>query len=131
MLFYFERGRGSHVGMELEAQVKQHEDKLKQHDKEISRLNDLSLEMQKSMNEGLARVDESNRFLREQNTRQSEQNAQILTEVLNLNKEEEEHRHELRVIDKTNMWKMILGIGGSAGVVFAFVMELIKILGGR
>lgn len=129
--FYIERGRGSHVGMELEAQVKQHEDKLKQHDKEISRLNDLSLEMQKSMNEGLARVDESNRFLREQNTRQSEQNAQILTEVLNLNKEEEEHRHELRVIDKTNMWKMILGIGGSAGVVFAFVMELIKILGGR
>ena len=119
------------MGMELEAQVKQHEDKLKQHDKEISRLNDLSLEMQKSMNEGLARVDESNRFLREQNTRQSEQNAQILTEVLNLNKAEEEHRHELRVIDKTNMWKMILGIGGSAGVVFAFVMELIKILGGR
>ena len=49
--------------MELEAQVKQHEDKLKQHDKEISRLNDLSIEMQKSMNEGLARVDESNRFL--------------------------------------------------------------------
>ena len=128
--FYIERGRGSHVGMELEAQVKQHEDKLKQHDKEISRLYDVSIVLQISMNEGLARVDESNRFLREQNTRQSEQNAEILREVLNRNKEEEEHKHELRMIDKTNIWKLILGIGGGAGVVFAFVLELLKFLRG-
>lgn len=128
--------------MELEAQVKQHENKLKQHDKELSRLNDVTLEMQKSMNEGLARVDESNRFLREQNTRQSEQNAQILQAVLKRNddsesrqaeleKMKEQQNYELKIIDKTNLWKMIFGIGGSAGVVFAFVMELIKILGGR
>ena len=56
--------------MELEELVEQHEDKLKQHDKELSRLNDMSVEMQKQMSEGLTRVDESNRFLREQNTRQ-------------------------------------------------------------
>lgn len=118
------------MGTELEAQVQQHEDRLKQHDKELSRLNDVTLEMQKTMNEGLARVDESNRFLREQNTRQSEQNAEILREVLNRNKEEEEHKHELRVIDKTNMWKMILGIGGGAGVVFTFLMELFKFFRG-
>ena len=61
--------------MEIEKQVQAHEERLKQHDKELGRLNDVTLEMQKSMNEGLARVDESNRFLREQNTRQSEQNA--------------------------------------------------------
>ncbi|EOH82873.1 hypothetical protein [Enterococcus malodoratus] len=128
--------------MELEAQVKQHENKLKQHDKELSRLNDVTLEMQKSMNEGLARVDESNRFLREQNTRQSEQNAQILQAVLKRNddsesrqaeleKMKEQQNYELKIIDKTNLWKMIFGIGGSAGVVFAFVMELLKYLGGR
>lgn len=128
--------------MELEAQVKQHENKLRQHDKELSRLNDVTLEMQKSMNEGLARVDESNRFLREQNTRQSEQNAQILQAVLKRNddsesrqaeleKMKEQQNYELKIIDKTNLWKMILGIGGSAGVVFAFVMELLKFLGGR
>ncbi|MDT2555480.1 hypothetical protein P7D63_12350 [Enterococcus raffinosus] len=128
--------------MELEAQVKQHENKLKQHDKELSRLNDVTLEMQKSMNEGLARVDESNRFLREQNTRQSEQNAQILQAVLKRNddsesrqaeleKMKEQQNYELKIIDKTNLWKMIFGIGGSAGVVFAFVMELLKFLGGR
>ncbi|MDT2597388.1 MULTISPECIES: hypothetical protein [Enterococcus] len=116
--------------MELEAQVQQHEDRLKQHDKELSRLNDVTIEMQKSMNEGLARVDESNRFLREQNTRQSEQNAEILREVLNRNKEEEKHKYELRMIDKTNIWKLILGIGGGAGVAFAFVLELLKFFRG-
>ena len=115
---------------------------MKQHDKELSRLNDVTLEMQKSMNEGLARVDESNRFLREQNTRQSEQNAQILQAVLKRNddsesrqaeleKMKEQQNYELKIIDKTNLWNMIFGIGGSAGVVFAFVMELLKYLGGR
>ena len=70
--------------MELEQLVEQHEDKLKRHDKELSRLNDMSLEIQKQMNDGLTRVDESNRFLREQNTRQSEQNAQILLSLIHI-----------------------------------------------
>jgi uncharacterized protein HemX len=48
--------------MELEKLIAQHETKLKQHDKELARLNDTTVEMQKQMNEGLARVDESNRF---------------------------------------------------------------------
>lgn len=128
--------------MELESQVKQHEDKLRQHDKELARLNDVTVEMQKSMNEGLTRVDESNRFLREQNTRQSEQNAQILQAVLKRNddsenrqielkKIEQQQSYDLKMIDKTNMWKMILGIGASAGAVFAFVMELLRFFGGR
>ena len=115
--------------MELETQVKQHEEKLKQHDREIGRLNDLTLQMQKSMSEGLTRIDESNKFLREQNTRQSEQNAEILKEVLNRNERAEAHEHELKLLSKQNMWKMIFGIGGSAGVVFAFIMELIKYFG--
>lgn len=115
--------------MELQTQVQQHEEKLRQHDREISRLNDVTLEMQRSMNEGLTRIDESNRFLREQNIRQSEQNAEILKEVLNRNEQSAKFDHELKVLDKTNLWKMIFGIGGSAGVVFAFIMELIKYFG--
>lgn len=128
--------------MELELQVEKHEERLKQHDKELARLNDVTLEMQKSMNEGLTRVDESNRFLREQNTRQSEQNAQILQAVLKRNDEsenrqielkkiEQQQNYDLKMIDKTNMWKVILGVGASAGAVFAFVMELLRFFGGR
>lgn len=88
--------------MELKQLVEQHETKLKQHDKELSRLNDMSVEMQKQMSEGLARVDESNRFLREQNTRQSEQNAQILQAVIKGNESSDERQFQLKLLDKTN-----------------------------
>lgn len=113
--------------MELEQLVEQHEDKLKQHDKELSRLNDMSVEMQKQMNDGLTRVDESNRFLREQNTRQSEQNAQILQAVIKGNKSSDEHQFQLKLLDKTNFWKLTIGIGGSAAAIFAALTEIIKV----
>jgi homoserine kinase len=115
--------------MELEQLVEQHEDKLKQHDKELSRLNDMSLEIQKQMNDGLTRVDESNRFLREQNTRQSEQNDQILQAVIKGNESSERaHQFQLKLLDKTNFWKLTIGIGGSAAAIFAALTEIIKVI---
>ena len=114
--------------MELEQLVEQHETKLKQHDKELSRLNDMSVEMQKQMSEGLARVDESNRFLREQNTRQSEQNAQILQAVLKGNESSNEHQFQLKMLDKTNFWKLIFGIGGASAAIYTIIMEILKLI---
>ncbi|WNV46984.1 hypothetical protein [Lactococcus phage D7138] len=114
--------------MELEQLVEQHEDKLKRHDKELSRLNDMSVEIQKQMNDGLTRVDESNRFLREQNTRQSEQNAQILQAVIKGNESSDEHQFQLKLLDKTNFWKLTIGIGGSAAGIFVALTEIIKVI---
>ena len=114
--------------MELKQLVEQHETKLKQHDKELSRLNDMTVEMQKQMSEGLARVDESNRFLREQNTRQSEQNAQILQAVLKGNESSDEHQFQLKMLDKTNLWKLIFGIGGASAAIYTIIMEVIKLI---
>ncbi|KWT48023.1 hypothetical protein ABB41_06765 [Lactococcus lactis] len=120
--------------MELEKIVEQHESQLqqqskeiKQHSKEIARLSDMSVEMQKQMSEGLARVDESNRFLREQNTRQSEQNAQILQAVIKGNESSDERQFQLKLLDKTNFWKLTIGIGGSAAAIFAALTEIIKV----
>jgi len=113
--------------MELKQLVEQHDVKLKQHDKEISRLNDSFVEMQKQMNDGLTRVDESNRFLREQNTRQSEQNAQILQAVIKGNESSDERQFQLKLLDKTNFWKLTIGIGGSAAAIFAALTEIIKV----
>lgn len=109
---------------ELEKIVNDHGRKLEQHDKELSRLSDLSLEMQKTINDGLTRVDESNRFLREQNT-------SILGAVLNRNEKSDDRNYEMKMLDKNNMWKMIFGIGASAGAVFAIVLEIIKYFGGK
>lgn len=114
--------------MELEQLVEQHEEKIKQHDKEIARLSDMSLETQRQMSEGLARVDESNRFLREQNTRQSEQNAQILQEVLKGNESSDERQFQLKLLDKTNFWKLVFGIGGASAAIFATIMEILKLI---
>ena len=114
--------------MELEQLVEQHEDKLKRHDKELSRLNDMSLEIQKQMNDGLTRVDESNRFLREQNTRQSEQNAQILQAVIKGNESSDERQFQLKLLDKTNLWKLIFGIGGASAAIYTIIMEVIKLI---
>ncbi|NEX51120.1 hypothetical protein [Lactococcus lactis] len=114
--------------MELKQLVEQHETKLKQHDKELSRLNDMTVEMQKQMSEGLARVDESNRFLREQNTRQSEQNAQILQAVIKGNESSDEHQFQLKLLDKTNFWKLIFGIGGASAAIYTIIMEVIKLI---
>ena len=114
--------------MELKQLVEQHETKLKQHDKELSRLNDTSVEMQKQMSEGLARVDESNRFLREQNTRQSEQNAQILQAVIKGNESSDERQFQLKLLDKTNLWKLIFGIGGASAAIYTILMEVIKLI---
>jgi queuine/archaeosine tRNA-ribosyltransferase len=114
--------------MELEQLVEQHEDKLKKHDKELSRLNDMSVEMQKQMNDGLTRVDESNRFLREQNTRQSEQNAQILQAVIKGNESSDERQFQLKLLDKTNLWKLIFGIGGASAAIYTILMEVIKLI---
>ncbi len=114
--------------MELEQQVQQHEDRLKQHDKELARLNDSFVEMQKQMNDGLTRVDESNRFLREQNTRQLEQNGQILQAVIKGNESSNEQQFQLKMLDRTNMWKLIFGIGGSSAIIFALIKEGIKLI---
>ncbi|MGM0238434.1 hypothetical protein [Enterococcus sp. AZ103] len=117
--------------MELERQVQEHEEKLKQHDKEIGRLNDVTLELQKATNDSLIRIEENNKFLRDQNTRQSEQNGEILREIINRNGIDEKNKHELKMLDRSNFWKLALGIGGSAGVIFAFVLEILKLIGGR
>ncbi|WP_205272506.1 hypothetical protein [Lactococcus taiwanensis] len=114
--------------MELEQQVQQHEDRLKQHDKELARLNDSFVDMNKQMNDGLTRVDESNRFLREQNTRQSEQNAQIFQAVLKGNEASSEQQFQLKMLDKSNIWKLIFGIGGSSAIIFALVKEVIELI---
>ena len=87
----------------------------------------MSLEIQKQMNDGLTRVDESNLFLREQNTRQSEQNAQILQAVNKGNESSDELQFQWKLLNKTNFWELTIGIGSSAAAIFAALTEIIKV----
>lgn len=116
MLFIL-REEGGARWMELETQVQQHEDKLKQHDKEISRLNERSLAMQKTIDASLIRVDESNKYLREQNTEQMRQNNEILNAILTRNTDAEKRSDELKKLNTENRWKLILGIAGASSLI--------------
>lgn len=86
------------------------------------------VEIQKQMNDGLTRVDESSRFLREQNTRLSEQNVQILQAVIKGNESSDERQFQLKLLDKTNLWKLIFGIGGASAAIYTILMEVIKLI---
>lgn len=110
--------------MELEDRVNEHDKKIKQHDKEIARLSNNLVEMQKDLNNGLSRVDESNRFLREQNTRQSEQNNEILQAILNRNDQSEKRKHELKMLNWSSLWKIVTVSAGAGGVISAIVQVL-------
>lgn len=110
--------------MELEDRVNEHDKKIKQHDKEIQRINDNLVEMQKDLNNGLSRVDESNKFLREQNTRQSEQSNEILQAILNRNDQSEKRKHELKMLNWSNLWK-IVGISAGAGGVISAIVQML------
>lgn len=110
--------------MELEDRVNEHDKKIKQHDKEIARLSNNLVEMQKDLNNGLSRVDESNRFLREQNTRQSEQNNEILQAILNRNDNSEKRKHELKMLNWSALWKIVTVSAGAGGMISAIVQVL-------
>lgn len=112
--------------MELEDRVNEHDKKIKQHDKEIARLSNNLVEMQKDLNNGLSRVDESNRFLREQNTRQSEQNNEILQAVLNRNDNSEKRKHELKMLNWSSLWKIVTVSAGAGGAISAIVQVLLN-----
>lgn len=87
-------------------------------------------ELAKEVRDSSIRVDESNKFLREQNMKQSEQNTEILQAVLNRNDKTEERKHELRLIDKHNIWKLAAAIGGSAGTVVVLVQLILQAVKG-
>ncbi|MQW22008.1 MULTISPECIES: plasmid segregation protein ParM domain-containing protein [unclassified Lactococcus] len=114
--------------MEFEEAIQRHEDKLKQHDKELQRLNDFNLTMQNHINETFIRVEESNKFLQTQNIRQAEQNEKILNAVLEQKEKNESRTYDLKKVSQENMWKMIFGIGGSAALIWAAIQQILKII---
>lgn len=107
--------------MDLERKVEDHEKRLDGHDREIGRLDKRTLVMQEQINTNLVRVDESNKFLREQNMKQMEQNNDILNAILHRNSEADKRNDELKKLNAENRWKLFLGIFVSSGVITVLI----------
>lgn len=115
--------------MELEKTVQEHERRLGVHDHEIGRLDKRTIAMQDQINSSLVRVDESNRFLREQNMKQMEQNNEILNAVLKCNSESDRREDELRRLNAEQRWEFFgtaIASGGILAVIVNTLLSLIK-----
>ena len=110
--------------MELESLVAEHETKLKQHDMELERLNNMSIVMQNSINASLSRVDESNKFLREQNREQLKQNNEIFQIVVGINENKENKEYEAKMMTRKNLWQVIFSVGAFLG---GFILAYFKV----
>ncbi|UNM90545.1 hypothetical protein [Vagococcus sp. CY52-2] len=111
--------------MDLQETVDMHTKKLEQHDKaliELREQNAKEIESIKSdirswsvtLSEGLARVDESSKYLREQN-------SNILNEIIGRNNKSDERNHEMDKIKWQSILKICLAIFGSGGFIYTVV----------
>lgn len=119
--------------MDLKETVDMHAKKLERHDKEIEEIrasNSKEIEAIKSdirqwnvtLNEGLARVDENSKYLREQN-------SQILTAIIGRNEKANDRKHELEKLKWQSVLKISLVIFGSGGLIYTIIdllLEMVK-----
>ena len=97
------------------------EDKVVNHEQRIKHLEDSMHELKDDLTQGLQRVDESNRYLRDQN-------REILREIIKRNNIVEQHDFDLKKIAKTNHLKMFGLIFGASGLAFALIELIIKLI---
>lgn len=111
--------------MNLQETVNMHTKQLEQHDKELVELrknNAREIEAIKAdirswnvtLSEGLTRVDESSKYLREQN-------SQILSAIIGRNEKSNERKHELEKLKWQSVLKISLVIFGSGGLIYTII----------
>ena len=116
--------------MDLKETVDMHSKRLEQHDKELDELRqnnakeikevkDEIKNWNETLNSGLARVDENNKFLREQNNT-------ILMEIIGRNKRSDEQRHERMKIKWQTVLQISLVIFGSGGLIYTIIDLLLE-----
>ncbi|MDM8212776.1 hypothetical protein QUW13_02660 [Enterococcus hirae] len=113
--------------MELEKKIEEHEEILRDHSGKLRKLSEDMKEVRDEIKDGLTRVNESNRFLREQNTRQGEQNTEILHAILEQKDQNAKRDHELKMLNRSNMWKLVLLIGGTSSVITVVLDKILNI----
>ncbi|KRM92873.1 hypothetical protein [Loigolactobacillus rennini] len=97
------------------------EQRVADHENRIEHIEDSMRDLKDDLSKGLQRVDESNRYLRNQN-------GEILREIIKRNNVAEQHDYTLKKMSKTNQIKMFTMIFGASGLAFALIELLLKFL---
>jgi hypothetical protein len=76
------------------------------------------IDLSNEVSAGNTKAEKDNTYLREQNDK-------MFQTIIEINTRTQDRKHELKLIDKQNWWKLILGIGGSLGVVYSILQALL------
>ena len=99
------------------------------HEERIINLEGNVREIQEDLRERYARIDESNKYLRELSQEQIKQNGHILNSVLTGNQEAAKRQDEIKTAaakTRADLWLKAIGSGGVFYLIVDMIMKLLK-----
>ena len=105
------------------------EPNLYDHEERIVNLEGDVREIQEDLRERYARIDESNKYLRELSQEQIKQNGHILNSVLTGNQEAAKRQDEMKKAaakTRADLWLKAIGSGGVFYLIVDMIMKLLK-----
>ena len=105
------------------------EPNLYDHEERIVNIEDNVREIQEDLRERYARIDESNKYLRELSQEQIKQNGHILNSVLTGNQEAAKRQDEMKKAaakTRADLWLKAIGSGGVFYLIVDMIMKLLK-----
>ena len=105
------------------------EPNLYDHEERIVNLEGNVREIQEDLRERYARIDESNKYLRELSQEQIKQNGHILNSVLSGNQEAAKRQDEMKKAaakTRADLWLKAIGSGGVFYLIVDMIMKLLK-----
>ena len=105
------------------------EPNLYDHEERIVNLEGNVREIQENLRERYARIDESNKYLRELSQEQIKQNGHILNSVLTGNQEAAKRQDEMKKAaakTRADLWLKAIGSGGVFYLIVDMIMKLLK-----
>ena len=105
------------------------EPNLYDHEERIVNLEGNVRDIQEDLRERYARIDESNKYLRELSQEQIKQNGHILNSVLTGNQEAAKRQDEMKKAaakTRADLWLKAIGSGGVFYLIVDMIMKLLK-----
>ena len=105
------------------------EPNLYDHEERIVNLEGSVREIQEDLRERYARIDESNKYLRELSQEQIKQNGHILNSVLTGNQEAAKRQDEMKKAaakTRADLWLKAIGSGGVFYLIVDMIIKLLK-----
>lgn len=107
----------------MEEKVDNHEVRITQLEKDTSefrlKINEQLGQVKEQVLTGMIRSSDENKQLREDN-------RQMMEKLVGINDKVQDRKHELKVLDKQNFWKLVIAIVGSSTALITIIQMIIS-----